>query len=81
VSITGRDGFTLQERGRVGEISRDPAAIVAQMIGAHHQYPDGAVLFLGTPFSPVKDRGAPAWASPTGRAMSCASPRRGSARS
>jgi fumarylacetoacetate (FAA) hydrolase family protein len=59
VSITGRDGFTLQERGRVGEISRDPAAIVAQMIGAHHQYPDGAVLFLGTPFSPVKDRGAP----------------------
>jgi fumarylacetoacetate (FAA) hydrolase family protein len=59
VTINGRDGFTLQERGRVGEISRDPAAIVAQMIGAHHQYPDGAVLFLGTPFSPVKDRGAP----------------------
>jgi fumarylacetoacetate (FAA) hydrolase family protein len=28
------------------------------MIGAHHQYPDGAVLYLGTPFSPSKDRGA-----------------------
>jgi len=59
VTITGRDGFELDERGPVGAISRDPADIVAQMIGAHHQYPDGAVLFLGTPFSPVKDRGAP----------------------
>ena len=25
---------------------------------SHHQYPDGAVLFLGTMFSPIKDRGA-----------------------
>jgi fumarylacetoacetate (FAA) hydrolase family protein len=24
----------------------------------HHQYPDGFMLFLGTMFSPVKDRGA-----------------------
>ena len=59
LSITGRDGFSLAESGRVGAISRDPADIVRQMIGAHHQYPDGAVLFLGTPFSPTKDRGAP----------------------
>jgi fumarylacetoacetate (FAA) hydrolase family protein len=29
------------------------------LIGPHHHYPDGAVLFLGTPFSPSKDRGAP----------------------
>ena len=29
------------------------------MIGRHHQYPDGAVLFLGTMFAPVKDRDAP----------------------
>ena len=29
------------------------------MIGPHHQYPDGAVLFLGTMFAPVKDRDAP----------------------
>ena len=40
-------------------ISRDPAQIVAQTIGAHHQYPDGFFLFLGTMFAPVKDRGAP----------------------
>jgi len=59
VTITGRDGFTLDEGGPVGAIARDPADVVGQMIGAHHQYPDGAVLFLGTPFSPVKDRGAP----------------------
>jgi fumarylacetoacetate (FAA) hydrolase family protein len=59
LTIAGRDGFALEERGAVGAISRDPAELVAQMIGAHHQYPDGAVLYLGTPFSPTKDRGAP----------------------
>jgi fumarylacetoacetate (FAA) hydrolase family protein len=59
LTITGRDGFALAERGPVGAISRHPADVVGQMIGAHHQYPDGAVLFLGTPFSPTKDRGAP----------------------
>jgi fumarylacetoacetate (FAA) hydrolase family protein len=58
LTISGRDGFALEERGAVGAISRDPAEIVGQMIGAHHQYPDGAVLYLGTPFSPTKDRGA-----------------------
>jgi hypothetical protein len=30
--------------------------IVGQMIGPYHQYPDGAVLFLGTLFAPVEDR-------------------------
>jgi fumarylacetoacetate (FAA) hydrolase family protein len=59
LGITGTDGFALAESGAVGAISRDPADIVGQMIGPHHQYPDGAVLFLGTPFSPSKDRGAP----------------------
>ena len=58
LTITGRDGFRLEEAGAVGAISRDPADVVRQMIGAHHQYPDGAVLFLGTPFSPTRDRGA-----------------------
>ncbi|MBX9592914.1 MAG: fumarylacetoacetate hydrolase, partial [Roseomonas sp.] len=59
LTITGKDGFHLNESGRIGSISRDPSDIVGQMIGPHHQYPDGAVLFLGTPFSPSKDRGAP----------------------
>ena len=26
------------------------------MVNAHHRYPDGAVLFLGTMFAPVEDR-------------------------
>ncbi len=59
LAIEGTDGFRLEETGAVGAISRDPCDIVGQLIGPHHQYPDGAVLFLGTPFSPSKDRGAP----------------------
>jgi fumarylacetoacetate (FAA) hydrolase family protein len=59
LTIEGRDGFGLAEEGAVGAISRDPAELVGQLISPHHQYPDGAVLFLGTPFSPAKDRGAP----------------------
>ncbi|MCI0753790.1 fumarylacetoacetate hydrolase family protein [Teichococcus vastitatis] len=58
LAITGTDGFSLEESGKVGIISRDPADLVGQMINPHHQYPDGAALFLGTPFSPSKDRDA-----------------------
>jgi fumarylacetoacetate (FAA) hydrolase family protein len=42
----------------MSQIARDPADLVKQMVGAHHQYPDGAVLYLGTMFAPAKDRGA-----------------------
>ncbi len=59
MAITGTDGFVLEETGAVGAISRDPEELVAQLVSPHHQYPDGVVLFLGTPFSPAKDRGAP----------------------
>jgi len=59
LTIEGTDGFRLEEQGAVGAISRDPASLVEQLTGPHHQYPDGAVLFLGTPFSPSEDRGAP----------------------
>ncbi|MFN9334239.1 MAG: fumarylacetoacetate hydrolase, partial [Planctomycetota bacterium] len=37
-------------------ISRDPAELVAATIGAHHQYPDGLCLYLGTMFAPTQDR-------------------------
>ncbi|WP_137126277.1 fumarylacetoacetate hydrolase family protein [Roseomonas sp. HF4] len=79
LTIAGRDGFALEERGAVGAISRDPAELVAQMIGAHHQYPDGAVLYLGTPFSPSKDRGAPGmgFTHKEGDVVRIASPRLG----
>jgi len=58
LKVEGEDGFTLEGSSSMAEIARDPADLVKQMLGRHHQYPDGAVLFLGTMFSPVKDRGA-----------------------
>jgi fumarylacetoacetate (FAA) hydrolase family protein len=53
------DGFVLDGVSHMREISREPADLVAQTHGAHHQYPDGFMLFLGTMFSPIKDRDTP----------------------
>jgi fumarylacetoacetate (FAA) hydrolase family protein len=57
--VEGEDGYHLEGGSSIAKISRDPADLVAQMIGASHQYPDGAALFLGTMFAPVADRDAP----------------------
>jgi fumarylacetoacetate (FAA) hydrolase family protein len=54
--IEGDDGFVLEGVSHMVEISRDPLDLVNQTWGAHHQYPDGFMLFLGTMFSPIKDR-------------------------
>src|SRR6516165_138603 len=59
LTVTGPDGFVLEEHSSISKISRDPTDLVAQTIGAVHQYPDGFALFLGTMFAPVKDRDAP----------------------
>jgi fumarylacetoacetate (FAA) hydrolase family protein len=59
LTVEGEDGYSLQGGSSISKISRDPADLVAQMIGASHQYPDGAALFLGTMFAPVADRDAP----------------------
>lgn len=56
--IEGSDDFSLQGVSHMEQISRDPLDLVGQAYGDHHQYPDGFMLFLGTMFSPVKDRGA-----------------------
>ena len=56
--VEGTDGFVLDGASSMSQISRDPADLVAQMLGRHHQYPDGAMLFLGTLFAPTQDRGA-----------------------
>ena len=56
--IVGEDDFVLEGVSHMREISRDPLDLVAQTCGAHHQYPDGFMLFLGTMFSPIKDRDA-----------------------
>lgn len=59
LTVEGADGFRLEGTSAMAQISRDPAALVAEMIGPHHQYPDGAALYLGTMFAPIKDRDAP----------------------
>ena len=59
LSVTGDDGFEMSGTSSMSEIARDPADLVGEMIGKTHQYPDGAVLYLGTMFAPTKDRGAP----------------------
>jgi fumarylacetoacetate (FAA) hydrolase family protein len=53
------DDFVLEGVSHMSEISRDPSDLVRQTHGAHHQYPDGFMLFLGTMFSPIKDRDTP----------------------
>lgn len=59
LTVQGEDGFTLTGRSSMAEISRDPADLVAQARGRHHQYPDGFVLYCGTMFAPVQDRDGP----------------------
>ena len=56
LTVAGVDGFVLQGSSSMAQISRDPLDLVAQMMGPHHQYPDGAMLFLGCMFAPVQDR-------------------------
>lgn len=58
VRVAGEDGFVLDASSDMSQISRDPLDLVEQLIGPHHQYPDGAVLMLGTLFAPIDDRGA-----------------------
>jgi fumarylacetoacetate (FAA) hydrolase family protein len=59
LTVSGPDGFVLSGRSSMAEISRDPADLVRQAMGRHHQYPDGMVLFLGTLFAPTEDRDVP----------------------
>ena len=57
--VDGPEGYVLQGSSSIARISRDPADLVAQMLNAHHCFPDGAVLFLGTMFAPIQDRDTP----------------------
>jgi len=57
--VEGEDGFVLDGSSNMAMIARDPADLARQMIGPHHQYPDGAALYCGTMFAPTQDRGAP----------------------
>jgi len=54
--VRGEDGFEMTGESPMEAISRAPENLVSQLRNRNHQYPDGAVLFLGTMFAPVKDR-------------------------
>ncbi|MFC3161830.1 fumarylacetoacetate hydrolase family protein [Ciceribacter thiooxidans] len=58
LKVRGEDGFEMSGESPMEAISRSPENLVSQMLNRSHQYPDGAVLFLGTMFAPVKDRHA-----------------------
>ena len=59
LNVEGKDGYILNGSSSMSEISRDPEDLVSQTCGAHHQYPDGFMLFLGTLFAPTEDRDTP----------------------
>lgn len=59
LTVIGADGFELKGTSSMQEISRDPEDLVRQTCGAHHQYPDGFMLYLGTLFAPTLDRDEP----------------------
>ncbi|MBU6499332.1 MAG: fumarylacetoacetate hydrolase family protein, partial [Rhodospirillales bacterium] len=59
LTVEGEEGYRLAGSSSMARISRDPADLVGQLLNAHHAYPDGAVLYLGTMFAPIEDRDAP----------------------
>ena len=56
LEVTGEDGFALSDHSDMSQISRQPADLAGQLLNDTHQYPDGAVLYLGTMFAPTQDR-------------------------
>lgn len=58
LTIEGPEGYRLEGRNDMSQISRDPLDLVAQCLSEHH-YPDGFVLFCGTLFAPTQDRDTP----------------------
>lgn len=59
LAVHGLDGFELHATSSMSRISRDIGDLVRQVHGAHHQYPDGFMLFTGTLYAPTEDRDAP----------------------
>jgi fumarylacetoacetate (FAA) hydrolase family protein len=79
LEITGPEGYVLRGVNPVSEISRHPAELLSHALGAHHQYPDGFVLFTGTMFAPTEDRDIPGrgFTHRTGDIVLISSPRLG----
>jgi fumarylacetoacetate (FAA) hydrolase family protein len=79
LEVTGADGFVMQGKSSMGQISRDPLDLVQQTINANHQYPDGFMLFCGTMFAPTQDRYGPGqgFTHAVGDVVSVSSPKLG----
>ena len=77
--VEGPEGFVLEGASSIAKISRDPADLAGQMVNAHHRYPDGGVLFLGTMFAPIEDRDTPGqgFTHKTGDIVTIAAPKLG----
>ena len=58
LTVEGVDNYRLEGSSSMARIARDPTELAEQLLNAHHAYPDGVVLYLGTMFAPVDDRGA-----------------------
>lgn len=56
LNIIGADNYCLSAVSHMNKISRDVEDLVRQVIGKHHQYPDGFMLFTGTMYAPIEDR-------------------------
>jgi fumarylacetoacetate (FAA) hydrolase family protein len=78
LAIDGPEGYRLDGRSSMDQISRDPAELVRQTL-SEHQYPDGFALFLGTLFAPVQDRDEPGrgFTHKVGDVVTIATPRLG----
>ncbi|MCJ2143086.1 fumarylacetoacetate hydrolase family protein [Methylobacterium sp. E-066] len=59
LEVIGTDGFRMEGTSPLAEISRDPEELVTALMGRTHDYPDGAILLLGTMFAPIQDRHGP----------------------
>ena len=79
LAVDGDDGFRMEASSHMAQISRDPADLAHQASGAHHAYPDGFVLYLGTMFAPTDDRDEPGhgFTHHVGDVVRIASPRLG----
>jgi fumarylacetoacetate (FAA) hydrolase family protein len=78
-TVEGLDGFRISHTTHVKEISRDLADLAGQAHSRYHRYPDGVLLFIGTMFAPVDDRGASGsgFTHKTGDVVSIAAPELG----
>ncbi|MEO0810292.1 MAG: fumarylacetoacetate hydrolase family protein [Pseudomonadota bacterium] len=56
LSVLGSDGFKSESSFPMSEMTRTPEKLVRDMMGTIHQYPDGAILYLGSMYAPVQDR-------------------------